>query len=51
MEIDFKEGVFVSNFTFSAGQFLQKKTYNFETKQVLCCFVCMYCSVTAAFAV
>ena len=37
VEIDFKEGVFVSNFTFSAGQFLQKKTYNFETKQVMRC--------------
>jgi len=33
VEIDCKEGVFVSNFTFSAGQFLQKKTYNFESKQ------------------
>jgi len=33
VEIEFKESVFANHFTFSAGQFLQKKTYLFETKQ------------------
>jgi len=33
VEIEAREGVFVSQFSFSAGQFLQKKTYTFETKQ------------------
>eukprot|EP00460_Paracercomonas_marina_P000798 EW704866.1.p1 GENE.EW704866.1~~EW704866.1.p1 ORF type:complete len:132 (+),score=45.61 EW704866.1:75-470(+) len=33
VEVEFKEGVFVSTFSFSAGQFLQKKTFTFESKQ------------------
>jgi len=33
VEVDFKDQGFFSTLSFSVGQFLQKKTYTFETKQ------------------